>query len=519
MRNDITLDDIKKIYAIIQQDIERNNEKDNIDRVYQLIDTYSVLVQTINDHFRDDFIENILKSIASRFLNSQDDYNSKDENIIVFYDQIGTTICLGLQYLRALKQLGYRVVYIFESPSRKVKKDLLLEVYSSCEAVYVFQEKSTISLARKIREIIISSKACKLISHCSAEGALGATVFYSLNGLEKYRIVPGDHHFNIGIDSYDHFFDYRNFAIKVSIEERKIPMKKVHKLPYYPIIENNMEFAGFPAEAQNKTVILAAGSEYKFHGSTWFYDFSKKLLFDNPNTVIVFLGGKSPHIVDYVKSQGLEHRFLLLGYRKDFVACMKHSDIFLNSYPMGGGLVGLTAVNLGIPVLSHYDEYNALQNSIRSFMGAEDVDSPISFIDDSKMHEYANSLIRDVLYRRSEGARMKKMAQTKQNFDRILGEILKEDKHVVKSVTEKSCHLEKRLENYIQLQNTFLPSVLNLLIKEYGLGMFRKFWFLKGFIIKNKKIVLGWLLGMYCKKMLPEKEQEVLKKKLRKYFE
>ena len=60
MKREIVLDDIKKIYQIIQKDILNNFSKGKIDRVYHLIDTYSVIVQTINDHFRDDFIESIL---------------------------------------------------------------------------------------------------------------------------------------------------------------------------------------------------------------------------------------------------------------------------------------------------------------------------------------------------------------------------------------------------------------------------------------------------------------------------
>ena len=197
----------------------------------------------------------------------------------------------------------------------------------------------------------------------------------------------------------------------------------------------------------------------------------------------------------------------------------KNVDIFLNSYPMGGGLVGLTAVNLGIPILSHYDDYNGLQNSIRSFLGAEDVDSPISFKDDHKMHKYAKKLIDDVQYRRSEGLRMKNLAQTREKFEMMLNDILLHNKHGVIKVTEKLCHLEKRLENYLQLQNEFSPSILALLIREYGLLIFIKFNFLGGFLLKNSKITIGWLLGYYANKIMPDTFYIRMKNNLRKYFE
>lgn len=518
MGKNLTIEDVQKAYDIIKSDIKNSISRGKIERSFELLDQYAIICQGINDHFRDDEIESYLKQISSIILPVATLNGNVREKSIVFYDQIGTTVCLGLQYLRALVDLGYDITYVFESPIRHAKEVLLNEVKSCCKSYYIFEGKSTVEKAKEIQRIILESGSSKLITHFSAEGALAACVLYSLSGIERYRIVPGDHHYHMGIDCYEHYFDYRDFAIKVSVEERKVPMTKVHRLTYYPIIDSQEPFKGFPGQTKNNVVILAAGAEYKFHGSSWFFDFSKWLLNNNEHTVIVFLGGESLQLRKYVCDNQFENRFLLLGYRTDFVECMKHSDIFLNSYPMGGGLVGLTAVNLGIPVLSHYDEYNGLQNSIRSFMGAEDVDSPISFYDDNKMKEYATRLINDNDFRKQEGVRVKEMTQTRSRFTNQLGEVLENNSYVVRTITNKSCNLDKRTESYLALQNQFQASILLCLFKAYGFYFLIHFPYLLGYEIKNKRFVLGFLLGGLAQRLLPDSMYNKLKDRYMKRF-
>lgn len=514
----LVLDDIKCTYGIIKKDIRKCIDKGNYSKAFTLIDTYAVLSQTINDHFYDKEIEDFLQQIAEKTLGLKTNTFNGDAKKIVFYDQIGTTICLGLQYLRALKKNGYEIIYIFESPLRKVKQDLLNEVKQICSEYYVFEGKSTIAVGKQIQTVILEAHASKLITHFSAEGALGMSVLYSISGIEKYRIVPGDHHYYIGVDCYDHFFEYRRFAIKVAHEERGIPLKKIYKLPYYPIITSFCDFQGFPKETEGKVKILTAGSEYKFRGSNWFFDTCEWILKNHKNAVIIFLGSASTQIVNFIKEKGLENSFILAGYRRDFVECMKHVDMFLNSYPMGGGLVGLTSINLSKPVISHFEELNALQNSIRSFLGAEDVDSPISFDDDDKMKSYVTKLINDASFRQEEGARMKSMANTEEKFTKTLNEYLNGELPSVDTVVSTSCHLDYRRDCYIKLQNEYLPSVLFLLVREYGLHFLIKFACLREFASLHKRILLGWWLGTVCESVLPGSLFDSVKSVFKKFF-
>lgn len=519
MNNSLTINEINKVYKILRSDIDKYVLKGQYEKAYALLDSYAIICQGINDHFRDDHIEKVLKNISYNVFGSiACPLSPIGPTNIVFYDQIGTTVCLGLQYMRALKDLGYNITYIFESPIRRVQESFLSEVKHTCSSYHIFEGPSTLEKAKTIQSLILQSGSSKIITHFSAEGALAASVLYSLGGMERYRIVPGDHHYYLGIDCYDHYLDYRDFAVKVSVEERMIPMQKINRLTYYPIIDSSVSFKGFPKEVEGKIIILAAGAEYKFHGSNWFFDFSKWLLDNHDGVVIVFLGDVSSKIKNFVDENHFEEKFLLLGYRNDFVECMKHSDIFLNSYPMGGGLVGLTAVNLAIPVLSHYDEFNGLQNSIRSFMGAEKINSPISFSDDSEMKKYASRLICDNDFRREEGKRMKSMTQTRDKFTTQLGEILKNNAYQVTCVTEKSCHLEKRLESYITLQNDFQPSILLRLARSYGFSYIFHFPFLLCYSWNHRKMMSGFIMGLWANKIFPSNLFMWLKKKLMSKF-
>lgn len=516
-KGELTIDDFRNVVEIIRKDIISIYKKQNYKRLFSIIDSYAVLNQTVNIIFRDDAIEKVLKDVGEKVIGASTQKVVTNKKI-VFYDQIGTTICLGLQYLRGLVADGYDILYIFEHPERKVNKSMLDEARQACSKVLVYEQKSTIVLAKEIQSEIEKFGASKLICHCPADGAMANSIFYSIPNVERFRIVPGDHHYYIGLDCIDHFLEFRKFSIKVAAEERQIPLEKIYKLPYYPIISSFCDFQGFPEEANGKVKILAAGSEYKFHGSDWFFETSKWILKNHENTVIIFLGGKSAQVVNFVEDNELNDRFLLLGYRKDFVECMKHADMFLNSYPMGGGLVGLTAINLLKPVISHFDDYNGLQNSIRGFLGAEDVDSPISFKDDKLMKEYITRLVDDSLYREREALRMKGMAQTKEMFDNMLSGYLNGELPHVAEIPTESCHLDKRVESYIKLQNEFLPTVLNMLIKIYGITFIMRFPFLKGFVLEHFRVVLGWYLGMKTEYIFSPKIYKKAKLCFKKFF-
>ena len=463
----ITLNKVHRLYHSVKSDLHRQMKEGDYIGALNAIDTYARLVQQVNDIFRDDEVEQALQVIGEEVIGvipeTRDSHQAKK---IVFFDQIGTTICLGLQYLRALKVLGYEILYIFENKYMDINPALKKEVEEICSACEFHHENYSIEEAKKIQKEILSFGASKIIVHSPAFGALGCAVLYSLPGMERYRVVPGDHHFYIGIDCIDHFFEFRNFGVNVSLQRRNIPHEKIYLLPYYPIISSTTDFKGFPSEAEGKVVIAAAANEYKFHGSNWFFVFCEKLLKEHKNVVILFIGGKSSKVEKFVTEKRLNGRFLLLGYRKDFIECMKHIDLFFNSYPTGSGLTSMTAAFFERPIISlHNKEYESQSlNHIFPFSNG----LTVSYSDEKSLRTHVDRLIDDVNLRHNEGKKLKESLQTESNFIKMLGDVLGHKCNKCEYVSIDLSFLQLRVNQYIELLNSFTPSVYKIMLRDYG---------------------------------------------------
>ena len=468
---------VEKIYKALLEETQRNVKNRNYDKALSTIDVFAMVAEKVNDIFREDVIEDTLKYIGeSQIKIKKVNVYSNSTNKIVFYDQIGTTICLALQYLRALKSLGYEIFYIYEQRFRQLDPNLKEEVESVCAQTAYSTSGYSMEEAKRIQQLIVDYGASKLIAHSPCFGAMGSSIFYSLSGIEKYKIIPGDHHFYIGVDCFDHFIEFRDFGINVAINERKIPIEKISRLPYYPIVKSNMQFHGFPKIVKDKVIIAAAARELKFHGSEWFFDFSKYILDNYSNVVILFIGGKSQKVLDFVEKNQLQNRFVALGYRTDFIECMKHIDIFFNSYPWGSALTSMTAAFFSKPIISYHDEIFELE-SLNSWMVPQNGRN-FSFSNEQKLRSYVQELLNDSAFRIKEGMRAKQSLCSPAYFAANLEHILRGEQVISKYAKLPSKVLAERTKMYLDCQNTYYPQVVYLLHEIYGNKFFRIFPFL-----------------------------------------
>ena len=517
----ITINDINKVYVKLKTDIKKELDKSNIARAIKLMDTYADFAQRINNIFRDDEIEGFIDFISDKYKKDNNKHFPINNKKIIFYDQIGTTICLGLQYIRGLIANGYEILYIFENPFYEVNQNLIKELENNNIPYYLFNSninsnEKLIELGNYIRKIIQDFNPTNLMVHSPAYGAFGCSILNSLKGIKRYRIVPGDHHFYLGYNCIDYFIEFRNFGLKTAIEQRKIDVSKLFKLPYYPIIDEFNKFRGFPVDINNKIIFASAGAPYKFQGSSKFLYFVKWLLQNNKNIIFFYIGRIPSSFISFVKEERLEDKFIFIGYRKDFVNVIKSIDVLIDSYPFQGGLVCQTAAYLKKPIISFSVEGESFNRSVRSLLGSEEFGTPISFSDGEKLKKYVTHLISDINFRKVEGERIHDMLQTKTNFDKQLELILSgnlKQKFNLSNIEDYS--IEKPIDYYINLQNNFKPSILEPLVRNYGISLVFKMPWLIPFINSNKKYFITKLLVYYSKKYLPIKFQLKLKEALR----
>ena len=484
----MNLHDIEKLQARMKKEISRAIKKNKLQYSIELIDAYADSCQRINNILRDDEIESYLRTISESYIDRECSLPELDAKTVVLYDQIGTTICLGLQYLRALVDKGYNVVYIYESPIHPIKSDMLEEVKKVCKDYYIFSSRKVFDLkgkylANEIRRIILKYRPANIIMHQEATGALAMTLMYSLAGITRYKIIPGDHHFYLGYDCFDYFLDFRPFGWSTSHYERRLPIDKIINNTYYPIINDNLDFQGFPSDTDGKVIVLSGGASYKFEGSNVFYELLEHILTID-GVVFVFMGKPTSKLVEMKNDSRYANKIFFLGYRKDFSQVLKKIHILFNSYPFSGGLFCQTAAYYQKPIIAYSKDSLRSENCVEDILGLASNGSQITTTSIESFKKQVEKLIEDHNYYIEKGNECKKMLVTKEYFDNRLDRILRgECEHIPYNF--EYVDRSERIAVNIQNNNKIEPCVFLFPSKVLGLRFFYFMRFLKLDLIKH----------------------------------
>lgn len=463
---EISLNDITRSYSNIKKEAFKLYKKQDIDNVLSLIDLSALIAASFNWLYTDKEVEDLLYEIAQKNIKKRTLQYIPNQNRIVFYDQIGTTACLGLQYLRGLMVANFEILYIFESSNRKCSPIIIDELKGYSKAVVLIIDSGKPQKIKAITELyntILSFQPEKSIIHSPCDGAFGVVLWNALPQIKRYRIVPGDHHFYLGASRSDFFFEFRNYGYTIATEKRNIPKEQILFQPYYPIIDNN-HFDEFPAITQNKIVILSAGAIYKTYGEDdLFFIILKKLLSDFPQIIILFVGtGSEAPFRKFIKINGLKDRLLLLGYRNDLNMCIANSDIYLATYPITGGLTTQYAAYYSKPILSFTTD-DLIINQLDDIIGVSlNKKQPITHTNLTDFFMYAKHLILDDDFRKEEGNRVKEMLTTEYQFNKNLLSNLMGNNHV-KIPNKLTIDYNKITNLYLDIENYYCPNLKNLI--------------------------------------------------------
>lgn len=492
--------DIEKVQAILRSDIKNSLKHGDIVQTIDLIDVFANSTVQINNILCDDEIEEIIDLISNQYIDINEDIQKGDDNIVVFYDQIGSTICLGEQYLRGLVANGYKVIYIYENKYR-IDEGLLNDVKKLCNAYYFFKSNNVYQgdeyLGNIIRKIIIRENPSKIICHSPAAGALGMSVMSSIHGARKYRIVPGDHHFYIGRNCFDYFIEFRPFGWSTAIFERKIAPHKIYNLSYYPIVDDFCPFVGLPKETDDKIIFAVGGANYKFQGSNAISIIVERILLLCNHAVFVYLGQPNKDIIRLIRKHHWENRIFLLGYRRDFAAVIRNVDILVNSYPFSGGLICQTAAYYNKPILAFSEKAFFEEISVEHLLGNFTNSGKITFDSIDDVCQEAQRLVQDVSYRKEKGLMDNSMLQTKETFNQQLYSILQGESNTLSEELVAYIDRTQRIKWYISIQNDFLPSSLLPILRYFRFKSFCKFYFLFGDMVKHFKYSIAQIMASY----------------------
>lgn len=417
----LTKDKVLELFNSFKQLALRSYKNKRYDLCLKYLSAACYTAYTFYLGYTDQEIEDLLKKLAGHIIGDKGNSTEYcvDENKVVFFDTFAQdTQGLTMQYLKAIIAGGYEILYITEfnldEPRSKFIKDSLKN-YQKAQIETVPKSIKGLSLAEYIYDKICGFHPKRLFMHVHPGAVIPVAAFYALpEDIVKYQINLTDHTFWVGAGCIDYSFEFREYGANLSIQYRKIPRSRILFLPYYPVMKQG-NFAGFPQEADDKIKIFSGASYYKIiDENDTFFKLNKAILDANPEAVTLFAGGGDKSVLDaLIDKYGLRGRFIPIGQRNDIFECYKHSDIYLSTYPLFGGLMGQYAAHASLPILALEKKGGGVVEEVICQKHQEKITLP----DIDKVVAEATRLIKSAEYRNQRGAEMKCCVIDKEEFD------------------------------------------------------------------------------------------------------
>lgn len=428
--------EILQAYDYLKKQAFLSCEERNYNKAIEIIQQLCVVSNQLNWYYHDEDLSNLIDKISNDLFCSHRKY-SPQKGKVVFYDQYGKSFILALQYIYALVEAGFEILYILSDfiPSNSYITEELSKL-NKCTIEVISNDLTTFKKVNRILDLTTQFSPEKIFLHVKAFSTFNIVLSQIPKESKKYYIDLQDHAFWIKNNNIDYVIPYRNWGATIDIEKRGFKPHQVLLVPYYPIITNNT-FKGFPVETKDKVVIFTGGEYYKTISTTnKYWNLIVKVLENNPNAIVLFATKAdtrnvySSIIAKYGESNNIQDRLIPIGFRDDINEVFANCDIFFGTTPMSGGLMTQYAAYNSKPILQYYLPELSANNETEQVLNYNShVD--ISFINDEDFLNEANKLIADKVYREKRGKEIHDSLITQEQFDVLLKNTIEENKSIV----------------------------------------------------------------------------------------
>lgn len=318
---------------------------------------FSHLAYLYNQFFVDEYIEEMVENVAKiKFPSTV--VSTADSNVVLFYDAFGfDTRGLALIYLKGLARLDKKVVYVTTSEARG-KQSLLMNEVEGYDFVthYIPSDISYFDRASQILDLVQKHNPASAFMYIHPYDVDAVMAFERMENVKRFQINLTDHAYWLGVRAFDYCIEFRNYGYKISKEYRGIPVDKLVILPFYPYVNYDIPFEGFPFQCADKKIVFSGGALYKtFSQDNLYYEIVECILNKYEETIFLYAGNGDDSKLK-ILMQRFPDRVYHIAERRDLYQVMKHSFIYLNTYPLLGGLMTQYAAIAGIlPVTLKHD--------------------------------------------------------------------------------------------------------------------------------------------------------------------
>lgn len=333
----------------------------NYEKALAAISVCSSLLYIWNQKVTDDYLEESISTIAKATTSNQVESFTPISDTVLFYDGIGfDTRGLALIYLQALAKLGKKIVYITTIKAKNNQPEIEKTASKYNIKIFYYSSIQYLNRLRELQQLLSSIRPSSAFLYTMPDDCVGIAAFMQMNAPTKYQINLTDHAFWLGVNSFDYCLEFRNYGACISSFERGIKKEKIIMMPYYPVINVDAQFDGFPFDAKGKKVLFSGGWIYKtIDKDGTFYKMVDKILDANDDTVFLYAGYGSCSYMEDLKDK-YENRVYTVSERVDLFQLMQHITLYLNTYPMPGGLMMQYAAVAGkIPITLWHNNENS----------------------------------------------------------------------------------------------------------------------------------------------------------------
>lgn len=391
-----------------------------IENALCLMTSMAELQYLYNQQYKDDFLESIIKEIAD--LNKEGIKHHLDNEAVLFYDGFGLDNRGLVQiYLKALSSIGYKIIYVTQAKKKESQPQVMLIVNKDGNHIYNYSGQSMIEKIQWLDHIAEKHAFSNAFFYTTPWDVPGTIAFEHLEKkCTRYQINLTDHAFWLGVNAFDFSLEFRNYGAAISRDYRGLSEKKLLYLPYYPIVRNDIEFQGFSFNTKGKKIIFSGGAIYKtIDKSNTFYFLIEQIILQHEDVVFVYASDKSSNQLDMLVNK-YPNQIFWIKERKDLIQVLKHSYLYLNTYPISGALMLQYAAIAGcIPVTLR----RLWDDDASGILRYEEELGETFYSIDTVLNEI-NKLLSDDNYYKSKKSKLVGQVITELEFNELLNSIL-----------------------------------------------------------------------------------------------
>ena len=444
-----------------------------------LISAAAEILYNTNLYYSDQELEDDIFQIAKELISPKLKPGNCNENVLMFYDGFGLDRRgLAQIYLKALCKLK-RVVYVtYEEASNRIPEITSILSKNGGEVLYLKKTRFTKRI-NDLQECIECYKPKEFFFYSLPNDVVATTIMNAYQGIiRNFQINLTDHAFWLGVKPLDYCIEFRSYGANISRDYRNVPESKIVEIPFYPVINYQDEFQGFPFPVEeNKKVVFSGGSLYKTLGDgNKYYKIVQYMLEQHPDVIFWYAGTGDRTEMDRL-IQKYPNRVFLTPERSDLFQVLKHCYLYLSTYPVSGGLMFQYAASASkVPITLR-------QGSVTDGFLISQSKLKIQFDNMELLLRELDQLLEDPEYAQTRGEIVKNSVITEDAFENAVEKVLG-DKNTGFSIEYKKTETEKFRQNYLERLDSKALSMLMAEKDSWALTTVFPKMFLKGAWIK-----------------------------------